>query len=134
MSSAVVRRRRGCLPEVVDLLLAEDGVLADGPEAGGPDGAGAVGKGEAGTDDVGADAVVAVFTGGGAGQGDQGGLGSAAFEGFGLDLGRLFGVDVGDDQAGTLGGETMHDAAADVRPTPVTSTRALARPRSLPLR
>ena len=46
------------------------------------------------------------------------GLGGAAFEGFGLDLGRLVGVDVGDDQTGTLGGETVHDAAADVRPAP----------------
>ena len=44
----------------------------------------------------------------------QFGLGGATFQGFGLDLGRLFGVDVGDDQAGTFGGEAVHDAAADV--------------------
>src|ERR1700761_5738772 len=63
--------------EVVDLLFVEDGVLADGPEAGRSDGVGAVGEDQAGADDVGADAVAAVFAGGGAGQGDQGGFGGA---------------------------------------------------------
>src|SRR6201996_188538 len=207
--------------QVVDLLLVEDRVLAGGPEAGGADGVGAVGGDQAGADDIGADAVAAVLAGGGAGQGDQGGLGGAvdaladlaeggvagdehdgagtglahgregglgagdggvevdldralplgavgvfgqetgdapagvvdqhvdaapaiqqrgdrplpravggqiadgqfslggaAFEGFGPDLGRLLGVDVGDDQAGPLSGETVHDAAADVRSAP----------------
>src|ERR1700759_412895 len=41
-------------------------------------------------------------------------VGSAAFQAFGRDLARLFGVDVGDDQAGTFGGEAVHDPAADV--------------------